>query len=83
MMAQAKLAVLEYIEKARDKGDEPVLYEIYIVWFCKTLQNWKALVGTTLPDGRYYEVTFNGEKNEIYLDVYAKVDNLVVWKGGE
>lgn len=51
------------------------LDEVYVVWFTKTLQNWKALVSTTLPDGMYYEVTYNGDKKEIYLDAYKKFDN--------
>jgi hypothetical protein len=50
----------------------------YVVWFSKTLQNWKALVGVPLLDGRYYEVTYNGDKRETYLDVYQKVENLVI-----
>lgn len=49
--------------------------DVYIVWFCKTLQNWKALISTTLPDGMYYEVTYNGDKKEIYLDAYKKFEN--------
>ena len=48
---------------------------VFIVWFCKTLQNWKALVSTTLPDGMYYEVTYNGNNKEIYLDAYKKFEN--------
>lgn len=50
----------------------------YIVWFCKILQNWKALVGSPIVDGKYYEVTFNGDKNEYYLDEYGKITNLVL-----
>ncbi len=52
---------------------------VFIVWFCKTLQNWKALVGVTILAGKcyeYYEVTYNGDKHETYLDVYQKVDNI-------
>lgn len=52
--------------------------QVYIVWFCKTLQNWKALVSTTLPDQRYYEVTYNGDLKETYIDVYTKVINVKV-----
>ena len=51
------------------------LDNVFIVWFCKTLQNWKALVSTTLPDGMYYEVTYNGDKKEAYLDAYKKFEN--------
>lgn len=49
--------------------------EVYIVWFVKALQNWKALVSTSLPDGRYYEVTFNGNKKVAYVDTYVKTAN--------
>lgn len=52
--------------------------DVFIVWFCKTLQNWKVLVGTTIPEGKYYEVTHNGDKHETYLDVYQKLDNICI-----
>ena len=48
---------------------------VYCVWLCRTLGNNKALLSTTLFDGMYYEVTFNGNKNEIYLDAYKKLEN--------
>lgn len=51
--------------------------EVYIVWSCKTLQNWKALAATPLPDGRYFEITYNGDKDELYLDAYRKEANEV------
>jgi hypothetical protein len=48
------------------------------VWYCKTLQNWKALASTTLFDGMYYELTLNGDKQEIYLDAYKKFENRAI-----
>lgn len=48
---------------------------VFIVWMCKTLQNNKALLSTTLFDGMYYEVTYNGDKQEAYLDAYKKFEN--------
>ena len=42
---------------------------------CKTLQNSKAMVSTTLFDGMYYELTYNGNKKELYLDAYKKWEN--------
>lgn len=59
-----------------DDGEKITPDDVYVVWSCKTLQNWKALVSTVLPDGRYYELTFNGDKNELYLDAYRKFENL-------
>ena len=49
--------------------------DVFIVWSCKTLQNNKALASTTLSDGMYYEITYNGDKNEVYLDAYKKFEN--------
>jgi len=49
--------------------------DIYVVWSCKTLQNNKALLSTNISDGMYYEITFNGDKNELYLDAYKKQFN--------
>lgn len=76
----AKQIIVDYFNGKKDKTDDFVLTmdNVYIVWFCKTLQNWKALVSTTVPDGVYYEVTYNGDKAEIYLDVYKKWENLRV-----
>ena len=50
---------------------------VYVVWSCKTLKNNKALLATDLDDNEYYEVTYNGETKEFYLDVYQKVANCV------
>lgn len=51
---------------------------IYVVWSCKTLQNNKALLSTNQVNGLYFECTYNGDKKELYLDVYAKVINKCV-----
>lgn len=54
------------------------LDEVYLVWFAFTLGNWKALCSTSLPDGRYYEVTFNKEKGVAFVDTYLKTHNVEV-----
>lgn len=48
---------------------------VYVVWLTKALQNNKALLSTTLLDGMYYELTYNGDKNELYIDVYKRFEN--------
>lgn len=70
-----KKVVQEYVYDHLDITDRTPFYEVYIVWYCKTLQNWKALVSTTLDDGMYYELTLNGDKHELYLDAYKKFEN--------
>lgn len=72
--------IKNYTNNRLDKTDGVQITEdnVFIVWSCKALQNWKALVSTTLSDGMYYEVTHNGEKNETYIDAYKKWENFVV-----
>ena len=63
------------IEAVLDYVGEPHNYGVYVVWACKTLQNNKALLSTTLSDGMYFEATYNGDKQEMYLDAYEKKEN--------
>ena len=75
-----KKTVAEYANKRLDKTDGKQVTEddVFIVWSCKTLQNNKALVSTTVSDGMYYEITHNGNKQETYVDAYKKWENFVV-----
>lgn len=73
--------VLDIVRKEIDYhwGTKPKQeYELFITWKCKTLQNWKYLVATSMPDNMYYEITFNGDKSEFYVDAYEKAYNVVV-----
>ena len=70
--------VFKYILDHFDKSDEIPYFEVYIVWKCKILQNWKYLISSTLLDGMYYELTYNGDTNEWYLDAYKKFENKVI-----
>jgi len=76
----AKKIVVDYVNKHLDKSDGVVIDEsnVFIVWSCKTLQNNKALVSTELSDGMYYEITYNGDKRQIYFDAYKKWENLCI-----
>ena len=77
MMVKAKQLVVDFFNEEAEKTDGFVLTvdDVYIVWWSKTLQNWKALVSTTVSDGMYYEVTYNGDKQETYIDAYKKWKN--------
>jgi hypothetical protein len=78
--AKARRLVLEYLKEHLDKTDTVTvgLEDVYVVWFAKTLQNWKALISTSLPDKMYYEVTYDGDQQQTYLDAYVKLDNVCV-----
>lgn len=81
LTAKARTIVFDYVKAHLEKTDTHVTFgrdEVYVVWFSKTLQHWKALLSTSLPDGMYYEVTYNGDKNEAYVDAYKKFDNVTV-----
>ena len=67
--------VADYIREHLDKSDPDVEFQVFIVWKCKILQNWKYLISSTLPDRMYYELTYNGDKHEWYLDAYKKFEN--------
>lgn len=75
-----KEIVVDYFNKNVAKTDRKTITEadVYIVWVCKSLQNNKALVSTNVSDGMYYEITHNGDKQEIYVDAYKKWENFVV-----
>ena len=68
MLNRAKELVVNYFNDHVEVTDNKKITEddVFIVWFCKTLQNWKALVSTTASDGMYYEVTHNGDKGDLY-----------------
>lgn len=75
MDSKAIKIVTDYIREHLDKGDGDVSFAVYVVWKCKTLQNWKYLISSSLFDGMYYELTYNGDKKEWYLDAYKKFEN--------
>ena len=75
-----KQTVADYFNENVDKTDCKKITsdDVYIVWSCKTLQNNKALVSTNVSDGMYYELTYNGDKNELYVDAYKKWENIKI-----
>lgn len=72
-----KKIIVDYFNEHIDKTNNTKISvdNTFIVWSVKVLQNNKALVSTTMPDGMYYELTYNGDKKELYLDVYKKWEN--------
>lgn len=72
---KCKEIVKQYAIEHLDKSDEMPKFDVFVVWSCKTLQNNKALLSTSLFDGMYYEITYNGDKKELYFDAYKKFEN--------
>ena len=70
-----KIATEEVRRYTEEHLENPQGYDVYVVWVCKTLQNNNALLSTTLPDGMQFEVTYNGDKKELYFDAYQKLEN--------
>ena len=72
-----KKTIADYFNNRVEITDNMKINEdnVFIVWSCKTLQNNKALVSTNISDGMYYELTYNGDKNEVYFDAYKKWEN--------
>lgn len=78
-MDERAMSIVEsYTVNHLDKSDNTPMFDTFIVWKCKILQNWKWLISTTLFDGMYYEVTYNGNKEEFYLDAYKKFENVKI-----
>lgn len=50
--------------------------EIFPVWQCKTLQNWKGIFASP-KEKMLFEVTYDGDKKAYYIDVYDKRENHV------
>ena len=75
-----KSTIVNYFNENVNKNDNKRITEddVYVVWSCRTLQNYKALASTKISYGIYYEITHNGDKNETYFDVYERLENFVV-----
>lgn len=73
-------AIKQYVQDHMDKTDDIIVKDsdIYNVWNVKVLKNNKGLFSTVYPDGMYYECTYNGETNELYLDAYKKFENRTI-----
>lgn len=80
---KAKQIVKDYIDmlytsKSENSPNDLPAYEILLVWFAKTLKDWRAVITTTLVDGMIYEVMYDGEKNETSLKAYHEIQNMVI-----
>lgn len=79
-ISKCKEEVAKYTNEHREDPTLDIITpeDVYVVWSCKTLQNAKLLLSTPVPDGMYYELTYNGDKEVIYFDAYKKVVNMSI-----
>lgn len=80
-LCQRKVA--EYENKRVDIKEEIDADDVFLVWSCKTLQNSKCLMSTPVKGAYYYEFNYNGDKGEIYMDAYKKVENIALDEKGK
>ena len=82
--AMAKAAVVGYwneeiIPSGLVKSKELIGMEnVIVVWESKVLQNNKAMLIVDSFGPQYFEVTYNGDKDEFYVDFYVKKGNMVI-----
>ena len=77
---KATMAVFDMVSKSLDPTDKVNFTDddVYIVNHSFILGNQKAMLSTTLPDGKYYEVTYNDTKEEMYVDCYVRVNQQLI-----
>ena len=77
---KAKEAVYMMVIEGLDPTDhvEFTIDDVYVVNSQYVLGSQKAQLSTTLPDGKYYEVTYNDTKEEMYVDGYVKFNKHLI-----
>ena len=84
-LLQAKAIVVQNYNEHRDPRRSPQLNMdlVYITTFTKTLNSWKALIGSTVVRGLMWEVTYNGNldedgepMNEAYIDIFKRINHV-------
>ena len=71
----AKNAVIDVIKKQYDETYP--IGQINVVWMAHLLGFKKAILIDAGANQRIYEVTYNRDKNEMYVDAYEKASNTV------
>lgn len=71
----SKLIIEKTIAYFKEQNIEITESDTFVSWMVKNLQNNKALVGIPQND-TYLEFSYNGDKNQLYMDVYDKRENV-------
>lgn len=78
LVAQAKRTLINYVDSQYSVAFEKPAFEVYVVTFTKILQHWKAIVITDIPDGKYYELTYDGDKRLTYVNELTKNKSTII-----
>lgn len=65
----AKNAVIKVL------GEDIEISQLELVWFAHELGYKKCTIWGVPMGDRYAEVTYNRDKNEMYVDIYKKISN--------
>ena len=57
-------------------GSNPNIDDLHLVWFARELQNYKCVIIDLSGSQKYCECTYNGNKEELYVDIYEKKYNV-------
>ena len=74
--------VAEYENNRKDINVQIDRDNVFCVCSSKTLQNSKCLMSAPHKGAKYYEFTYNGDKHEVYMDVYSKDINIPLAEDG-
>lgn len=79
----ARQVVVDQINNSKNNRSTRRIDEkgVYVVWFTKVLGNWKAIVASPIVRTYMWEVTYNGGKDEIYIDVYRRQESVKIISG--
>jgi Family of unknown function (DUF6275) len=79
-LSMAKKLVADNYNASHNSSRTPSLSldDVYIIWFTKLLASWKAVVASTAVRGLVWIVSYNGPRNEAYVEVYKRVNNVTV-----
>ena len=71
----AKNAVISAVKERY--GEDYKISDVQVVWMTHVLGHKKAILIDNGGNLRLYEVTYNRDRNELYVDLYNKEKNLV------
>ena len=81
----AKRLVMENYNASRDPAKNPELTvdAFHIVTFTRTMTHWKTVVESLAANRLTWIVTYNGTKNEAYIEILKKLARVKVQLDGQ